>query len=81
MKLADFDTATSERPIDETESSLHNNDGSRTYCKSQYPNTLLLLLIHLFRCSRGLQIRNLSRHDHNADSFVIRYLVSWLRFQ
>ncbi|RFN55137.1 serine/threonine protein kinase [Fusarium flagelliforme] len=32
MKLADFDTATSERPIDETESSLHNNDGSRTYC-------------------------------------------------
>ena len=45
MKLADFDTATSQRPIDETESSLHNNDGSRTYCKSQHPNTLLLLLI------------------------------------
>lgn len=45
MKLADFDTATSERPIDETESSLHNNDGSRTYCKSQRPETLPRLLI------------------------------------
>ena len=44
MKLADFDTATSERPIDETESSLHNNDGSRTYCKFPRPYASSLLI-------------------------------------
>lgn len=33
MKLADFDTATSESPIDEDSVSLHDNDGDKTYCK------------------------------------------------
>ncbi|CAF3460391.1 unnamed protein product [Fusarium graminearum] len=32
MKLADFDTATSESPIDEDSVSLHDNDGDKTYC-------------------------------------------------
>ncbi|KAF4452974.1 serine/threonine protein kinase [Fusarium austroafricanum] len=32
MKLADFDTATPIRPIDETAATLQDNDGNRTYC-------------------------------------------------
>lgn len=37
MKLADFDTATPELPIDEAEFSLQDNDGNRTYCKFLVP--------------------------------------------
>lgn len=40
MKLADFDTATPNRPIDEDESSFQDNDGNRTYCNYS-PLTLL----------------------------------------
>jgi hypothetical protein len=40
MKLADFDTATPDRPIDEDESSFQDNDGNRTYC-----NYLLLTVL------------------------------------
>jgi hypothetical protein len=32
MKLADFDTATSELPIDEASISFHDNNGDKTYC-------------------------------------------------
>ncbi|GKT99137.1 serine threonine protein kinase [Fusarium langsethiae] len=32
MKLADFDTATCEQPIDEALVSFHDNDGDKTYC-------------------------------------------------
>ncbi|KAF5632774.1 serine threonine kinase [Fusarium sp. NRRL 52700] len=35
MKLADFDTATPNRPIDEDESSFQDNDGNRTYCSPE----------------------------------------------
>ncbi|KAF5547966.1 serine threonine kinase [Fusarium napiforme] len=35
MKLADFDTATPDRPIDEDESSFQDNDGNRTYCSPE----------------------------------------------
>ncbi|KAI1010794.1 hypothetical protein LB503_005027 [Fusarium chuoi] len=35
MKLADFDTATPNLPIDEDESSFQDNDGNRTYCSPE----------------------------------------------
>ncbi|KAF5987424.1 serine threonine kinase [Fusarium coicis] len=35
MKLADFDTAIPDRPIDEDESSFQDNDGNRTYCSPE----------------------------------------------
>ncbi|RBR23105.1 uncharacterized protein FIESC28_04100 [Fusarium coffeatum] len=37
MKLADFDTATPELPIDEAEFSVQDNNGNRTYCKYNPP--------------------------------------------
>lgn len=40
MKLADFDTATPNLPIDEDESSFQDNDGNRTYCNYSPPTVL-----------------------------------------
>jgi hypothetical protein len=40
MKLADFDTATPDRPMDEDETSFQDNDGNRTYCDYSPPRLM-----------------------------------------
>jgi hypothetical protein len=80
MKLADFDTATPELPIDEAEFSVQDNNGNRTYCKSNIP-VIYCFANQLSRCSRGFQNLHLPRQDHPKSSIVVRYLVSRLCLQ